>query len=205
MQGEEHLWSHRPAVFVFNHQSRLMVVIASWSFAVRRDIAGVARRKSRKRARSSAGGQRNCGVRTIDRADGKERSTRCNRWRTRCARGGKSVVIAPSGHAHGITPNGALQKGAFHLAMQAGVPIASSSSTTGDVAPGRAISWHPSRHRRGGSAFAGRHQPPARGNHRRTYARGVYSSPACWSAGRAPNVEAAQNREDRQEKDRWQT
>jgi putative phosphoserine phosphatase/1-acylglycerol-3-phosphate O-acyltransferase len=37
VKGEEHLWSHRPAVFVFNHQSKADVIIMAR--LLRRDIA----------------------------------------------------------------------------------------------------------------------------------------------------------------------
>jgi putative phosphoserine phosphatase/1-acylglycerol-3-phosphate O-acyltransferase len=38
--GEQHLWSHRPAVFVFNHQSALDVLVVAK--LLRRDFTGVA-------------------------------------------------------------------------------------------------------------------------------------------------------------------
>ena len=44
--GEHHLWSHRPAVFVFNHQSKADTVIVSR--LLRCDIAGVGKHEMRK-------------------------------------------------------------------------------------------------------------------------------------------------------------
>ncbi len=44
--GEEHLWSHRPAVFVFNHQSKADVIIIAK--LLRRDIAGVGKKEIKK-------------------------------------------------------------------------------------------------------------------------------------------------------------
>ncbi len=46
IEGEQHLWSHRPAVFIFNHQSNVdMVIIAR---LLRRDITGVGKREIRE-------------------------------------------------------------------------------------------------------------------------------------------------------------
>jgi putative phosphoserine phosphatase/1-acylglycerol-3-phosphate O-acyltransferase len=43
IKGEHHLWSHRPAVFLFNHQSNVdMVIIAR---LLRRDISGVGKKE----------------------------------------------------------------------------------------------------------------------------------------------------------------
>ncbi|WP_323793369.1 HAD-IB family hydrolase, partial [Nocardioides sp.] len=42
VEGEEHLWLHRPAVFVFNHQSQLDVVVLA--ALLRRDFTGVAKK-----------------------------------------------------------------------------------------------------------------------------------------------------------------
>ena len=44
MTGEEHVWSQRPAVFIFNHQSSLdTLAIAS---LLRRDFTGVAKKEA---------------------------------------------------------------------------------------------------------------------------------------------------------------
>jgi putative phosphoserine phosphatase/1-acylglycerol-3-phosphate O-acyltransferase len=43
--GEQHLWSHRPAVFIFNHQSNVDLVVVSR--LMRRDITGVGKREIR--------------------------------------------------------------------------------------------------------------------------------------------------------------
>src|SRR5512139_294656 len=45
LSGEEHLWSARPCVFVFNHQSRADVLILAR--LVRRDFSGIAKREMR--------------------------------------------------------------------------------------------------------------------------------------------------------------
>ena len=45
VDGEQHLWSHRPAVFIFNHQSNVDLVIVAR--LLRRDITGVGKREIR--------------------------------------------------------------------------------------------------------------------------------------------------------------
>src|SRR5207302_3432806 len=46
VRGEEHLWSHRPAVFVFNPQSAVDTILLCK--LLRRDIVAVAKREVRK-------------------------------------------------------------------------------------------------------------------------------------------------------------
>ncbi len=45
VKGEEHLWSHRPAVFIFNHQSGLELVLLLKM--LRRDFTGIAKEELR--------------------------------------------------------------------------------------------------------------------------------------------------------------
>ena len=46
VKGEEHLWSHRPAVFMINHQSNVDMFIASK--LIRRDVSGIAKKELQK-------------------------------------------------------------------------------------------------------------------------------------------------------------
>ena len=46
VEGEEHLWSNRPAVFIFNHQSALDAILMLK--LVRRDLTGVGRIELRR-------------------------------------------------------------------------------------------------------------------------------------------------------------
>ena len=41
VEGEEHLWSHRPAVFIFNHQSALDAVLVELATQVVKDGEGI--------------------------------------------------------------------------------------------------------------------------------------------------------------------
>ena len=88
--GEQHLWAHRPCVFMFNHQSVADGYVLLT--LLRRGITGIAGIEAMQPA--------------ID-------------W----IRRGMSVVIAPEG-TRSVSPRlGQFRKGAFHIAMQAGVPV----------------------------------------------------------------------------------
>ncbi len=118
--GEENAWGHRPCVFVFNHQSQADVIILP--ALLRRDLAGI--------------GKKEIGdvpiVGTLMKVAG---TVLIDRENTRSAREsmkplvdvllkeGRSICVAPEGTRSTSTNLGRFKKGAFHLAMQAGVPI----------------------------------------------------------------------------------
>ena len=134
VRGEEHLWSHRPAVFVFNHQSKADVVIAAK--LLRRDIAGVGKQEIKKETPIIGTVMELGGVVFIDRADGKSAIKAMKPLIDAMRKEGKSVVLAPEG-TRTVSPTMApFKKGAFHLAMQAGVPMVPIViHNSGDVAP----------------------------------------------------------------------
>ena len=134
VKGEENLWSHRPAVFVFNHQSKADVVIAAK--LLRRDIAGVGKQEIKKESPLIGIVMELGGVVFIDRADGKSAIKAMQPLVDAMRKDGKSVVIAPEG-TRTVSPKLApFKKGAFHLAIQAGVPIVPIViHNAGDVAP----------------------------------------------------------------------
>ena len=120
IKGERHLWSHRPAVFLFNHQSNVdMVIIAR---LLRRDISGVGKKEIGDipligRVLEFAG------VVLIDRKDTDKAIETMGTLVDTMRIEGKSVCMSPEG-TRSVTPKLApFKKGAFHLAMQAGVPI----------------------------------------------------------------------------------
>ena len=133
VKGEEHLWSHRPAVFVFNHQSKADVMIMTR--LLRRDIAGVGKKEIRDMPVigqvMEAGG-----VVMIDRENSSSAIEAMQPLVDVMRKDGKSVVLAPEG-TRTISPRlNPFKKGAFHLAMQAGVPIVPVViRNAGDVAP----------------------------------------------------------------------
>jgi putative phosphoserine phosphatase/1-acylglycerol-3-phosphate O-acyltransferase len=119
VEGEEHLWSHRPAVFIFNHQSALDAILMMK--LIRRDVTGVGKMELKKNPIfgpifSAAG------VVFVDRADSKQ-AIEALKPAVDALKEGRSLVIAPEG-TRSLTPRlGRFKKGAFHMAMQAGVPI----------------------------------------------------------------------------------
>jgi putative phosphoserine phosphatase/1-acylglycerol-3-phosphate O-acyltransferase len=132
--GEEHLWSNRPAVFVFNHQSKADVIIIAK--LLRRDIAGVGKKEIKKETPVLGTILELGGLVFIDRADGKNAINTMKPLIDVIRNEGKSVVIAPEGTRTVSPTMASFKKGAFHLAMQAGVPIIPIVIyNSGDVAP----------------------------------------------------------------------
>jgi len=117
--GEEHLWSHRPAVFIFNHQSATDALILSR--LLRRDFTGVA--KKEMKANPLVGTVLGAvGTVFIDRSN-KDKAIDALRPAVDSLKNGMSFVIAPEGRRSLGYNLGAFKKGAFHIAMQAGVPV----------------------------------------------------------------------------------
>jgi putative phosphoserine phosphatase / 1-acylglycerol-3-phosphate O-acyltransferase len=133
IRGEHHLWSHRPAVFVFNHQSKADVVIIAR--LLRRDIAGVGKKEIRNIPLIGKTMEL-AGTVFIDRANAASAIEAMQPLVDALRNEGKSVVIAPEG-TRSVSPRLApFKKGAFHLAMQAGVPMVPIMiHNAGDVAP----------------------------------------------------------------------
>lgn len=134
VSGEEHLWSNRPAVFVFNHQSKTDVVIAAR--LLRRDIAGVGKQEIKTETPILGKVMEMGGVVFIDRANATSAIDAMTPLIDAMQKEGKSVVVAPEG-TRTIGPRLApFKKGAFHIAMQAGVPMVPIViHNAGDVAP----------------------------------------------------------------------
>jgi putative phosphoserine phosphatase / 1-acylglycerol-3-phosphate O-acyltransferase len=117
--GEVNLWSHRPAVFIFNHQSSVDVpVVAS---LVRRDLTGVAKKEAARDPRFAPMGLL-VDVAYIDRGNTKQAKAALQPAVDKL-RQGVSIAIAPEGTRSPTPRLGRFKKGAFHLAMQGGVPI----------------------------------------------------------------------------------
>ncbi len=119
IQGEHHLWAHRPSVFMFNHQSITDGYVLLT--LLRRGITGVAKKEV---AQMPFLGQILHGLdfAFIDRGDARSAIEAMQPAVDRLRRG-MSVVIAPEG-ARSLTPRvGRFKKGAFHIAMQAGAPV----------------------------------------------------------------------------------
>ncbi|RVW05977.1 HAD-IB family hydrolase [Rhodococcus spongiicola] len=117
--GEDNAWKHRPAVFMFNHQSSLDVVIAGK--VIRRNVTGVAKKEAAHDPRFAAVGSL-LDVAYVDRADSTQ-ARAALRPAVDKLMGGTSIAIAPEGTRSPTPRMGRFKKGGFHLAMQAKVPI----------------------------------------------------------------------------------
>ncbi len=119
VQGEENLWSQRPAVFVFNHQSGLDALLIAK--LLRRDFVGIS--KAELQSNPFFGPLlRLAGTVFVDRFD-HDRAIEALRPAVDALRSGLSLAIAPEGTRSATPLPGPFKKGAFVMAMAAGVPI----------------------------------------------------------------------------------
>jgi putative phosphoserine phosphatase/1-acylglycerol-3-phosphate O-acyltransferase len=117
--GRQHLWSHRPAVFAFNHQSALdVLVIAN---LLQRDVTGVVKREAAHDPRFAVLGAL-AGVAYVDRHDHTQAVTALGDV-VRRIEDGVSIAIAPEGTRSRTGAVGPFKTGAFHMAQQASVPV----------------------------------------------------------------------------------
>ncbi|MGR7023010.1 wax ester/triacylglycerol synthase family O-acyltransferase [Geodermatophilus sp. URMC 62] len=118
VQGAEHL-ATRPAVFLFNHQSQLDVLVLAK--LLRGGFTGVAKKELAKTPGFGLA-FRLADVAFVDRGDPAQ-ARKALEPAVERLREGISLVIAPEGTRSATPTLGAFKKGAFHVAMQAGVPI----------------------------------------------------------------------------------
>ncbi len=119
VSGEEHLWSRRPAVFLFNHQSALDVLIVGK--LVRRDVTALAKKEAAKDPIFAPIGKL-IDVAYVDRGNREQTTAAIAPVLDRLA-AGISVAIAPEGTRSATPRLGPFKKGAFHIALQARVPL----------------------------------------------------------------------------------
>jgi putative phosphoserine phosphatase / 1-acylglycerol-3-phosphate O-acyltransferase len=117
VQGEEHAWSHRPAIFVFNHQSQLDVPIMA--AVLKRDFTGVAKKSLQANPIFGPLG-RFAGVAFIDRSD-PDAARAALEPVVQSLRDGVSLAVAPEGTRS--LELGPFKKGPFHMAVQGQVPM----------------------------------------------------------------------------------
>jgi putative phosphoserine phosphatase/1-acylglycerol-3-phosphate O-acyltransferase len=120
VKGEQYLWSDRPAVFIFNHQSNADALIVVK--LLRKGIRGIAKKELQKMPIIGQIMQA-AGVIFLDRAADKEKSIEAMRPAIESLKNGTSVVIFPEGTRSYDYTLGKFKKGAFHIAMGAGVPV----------------------------------------------------------------------------------
>lgn len=119
VEGEENLWSHRPAVFIFNHQSGIDTLLLCK--LLKRDVVPVGKKELRQTPLLGPIFAMT-GMVFIDRAD-RDKAIAALEPAVETLRSGFSIAIAPEGTRSSTTRVGPFKKGAFHLAMQARVPI----------------------------------------------------------------------------------
>lgn len=131
--GEKNLWGARPCVFIFNHQSKADVVILAK--LIRKDMGGIGKQEIRSipilgKVMEMAG------TVFVDRKNTADAIKAMEPLVDAIRKERRSICIAPEG-TRTLSPKlGPFKKGAFHLAMQAGVPIVPIViHNAGDVAP----------------------------------------------------------------------
>lgn len=117
--GEEHLWERRPAVFIWNHRNIFDAQIVG--NLVRRDFGAVAK-KELERVPLFAAASRFMHIAFVDRNNSRA-AVEALRPATELLRRGVSMVVAPEGTRAGGRTVAPFKKGAFRMAMEAGVPI----------------------------------------------------------------------------------
>ena len=120
VKGEENAWSDRPCVFVFNHQSQADSLVLP--ALLRRDLAGVGKKEIGDIPILGKVMQWG-GTVLIDRENAKSAREAMEPLVDVMRKEGRSVCIAPEGTRSTSTNLGRFKKGAFHLALQAQVPI----------------------------------------------------------------------------------
>jgi putative phosphoserine phosphatase/1-acylglycerol-3-phosphate O-acyltransferase len=117
--GEEHLWSQRPAVFIWNHRNVFDAHIVGK--LVNRDFGAVAKKELATDPLFAMASQF-MEIAFVDRRDHRAALAALEPV-TRRLREGCSLVIAPEGTRVAGAGLGEFKKGAFRMAMAAGVPI----------------------------------------------------------------------------------
>lgn len=116
--GEENIWAARPAVFIFNHQSSADLLIGAK--LLKKDATAIAKKELKY---SIAGPLLMAGgVVFVDRGD-KKKAIKALEPAVEALKNGTSIAIAPEGTRSKTPKLGKFKKGAFHMAMQANVPI----------------------------------------------------------------------------------
>ena len=116
IHGEEHVWSQRPAVFVFNHQSVTDALIVAR--LLRRDFTGIAKKEL---AMHPLAGPlfRIADTVFVDRKN-TDQAVRSLKSVTHTLGRGISIVVAPEGTRSVGDRLGPFKKGPFHIAREAG-------------------------------------------------------------------------------------
>ncbi|MHC1563304.1 HAD-IB family hydrolase [Actinomycetospora sp. C-140] len=140
VHGAANIWGARPAVFLFNHQSQLDVLVLG--ALMRGNFVSVAK-KELATDPLFGGLMRLLETAFVDRDDNAQ-ARKALEPAVERLREGTSIVIAPEGTRSPTPTPGKFKKGAFHLAMQAGVPIVPLVfRNTGELMSRNAMIIHP--------------------------------------------------------------
>ncbi|MEQ9143042.1 MAG: HAD-IB family hydrolase [Parvibaculaceae bacterium] len=119
VKGREHLWSHRPAVFMANHQSAVDAIAVLK--LVQSDFTAIAKKEVQSQPVIGQVAEA-MGTIFVDRSDNKQAREALQPAVT-ALKGGTSIIIFPEGTRSPTNKLSKFKKGGFHIAMQAGVPI----------------------------------------------------------------------------------
>ncbi len=117
--GEENLWSRRPAVFLFNHQSQLDALVLA--ALLRENFTGVAKKSLEKDPIFGPVGWM-ANVAYIDRTNN-VKAREALEPVVAALKDGRSLAVAPEGTRSPTPRLLPFKKGPFHIAMQAEVPL----------------------------------------------------------------------------------
>ena len=150
VSGSQNLWIERPAVFVMNHQSGLDAMVVGALLHDR--FSGLGKQEARYSPTTYLMGRALDAV-FIDRSDPAAARAQLAVLEERL-RDGLSVFVAPEGTRSPTPVLGPFRTGAFHVAMNAGVPVVPVVlRNTYNLMP-RIGQNHPARHGGGGGAAA---------------------------------------------------
>ncbi|HEY2203934.1 MAG TPA: HAD-IB family hydrolase [Pseudonocardia sp.] len=119
LEGAEHL-AHRPAIFIFNHQSKIDPFIGMK--LLRGGFTGVAKKEARNVPGFGLMFQL-ADVAFVDRGNTAQARTALEPTIAKMRNDRMSLLMAPEGTRSATPRLGRFKAGAFHIAMQAGVPI----------------------------------------------------------------------------------
>jgi putative phosphoserine phosphatase/1-acylglycerol-3-phosphate O-acyltransferase len=120
LEGEEHLWSSRPSVFVFNHQSNVDPIVVMK--LLKHGFTGVGKAEAKRIPLFGLMFQL-AGVAFVERGNTEQARRALEPAVAKIVDERLSLMIAPEGTRSRTPKLGPFKKGAFHIAMQARVPM----------------------------------------------------------------------------------
>jgi putative phosphoserine phosphatase/1-acylglycerol-3-phosphate O-acyltransferase len=117
--GRDNAWGQRPAVFIFNHRNNFDPFVAA--SVVRKDFTGVAKKELQNDPIMGTLG-RLIDVAFVDRGNTAS-AVAALRQLQDLAKKGLSIMVAPEGTRLDTSEVGPFKKGAFRMAMAAGIPV----------------------------------------------------------------------------------